>query len=138
MPTKQEYKDEAAMTTNLAYMVADMLESAIIDMQCAMEQSGLPMRFDQKRKWNALKNACTCVLNDIKHLDTQIKSDFGNDCDCHWVFMKTLISRTGSDYLKLYQFFQYLKSYPAQISFPNLDRDENRAFKFLFNRHDAR
>lgn len=125
---KDFMRKEVAMKTNLAFLVADMLEGCIVDVKDAIGEYGGEMQYNQKRIWNNTETACRQFLKEISRLDEQTQIDFGNDADVMWCFLKLLMSRCGSDYMKMYRFFEYIKSFPEVVPMPHLDREIDRAF----------
>lgn len=132
---KDYMRKEVAIKTNLAFIVADMLESCIVDVKDAIEQYGGAMQYNQKRIWNNAESACRQLTKEISHLDEKTQMDFGNDADVLWCFLKLIMSRSGSDYIKMYRFFEYIKSYPEIIPMPHLDKEIDRAFSMILKNH---
>lgn len=137
MTPREEHRKQVSMLTNLAYVVVDMLQTASMEMNEGWRKADLEMRFEQKVQWNRMNSLCKQMLRTIRDLEPQRQIDFGQDSDCMWMMVKLLISRSGADYLKLYKFYEYIKSFPEILPMYDLKKNEDNAFGFLFEKSES-
>lgn len=118
-------------TLNLTYVLADVVETLLLDMRSEMKKQGYDLRYDAKHNFNTAIAAIRRLKQDVDkpHLSTQ--ENFGNDSDCLLAFIKLLIDRCGDDDKKMFSFYNYIKSYPSQLGLEL--SDEKSVFAHIFN-----
>ena len=64
----QQGTDNLNTLTNIVYVLTDVLETNLMDMQEAFKKQGCALRHDVKRNYNTAINAIRCIKRDIAHL----------------------------------------------------------------------
>lgn len=118
--------------TNIVYILTDVLETNLMDMEAAYRREGYGLRHDVKRQYNAAIHAIHAIRRlkaDINKCSDSEQESFGNDADMVNALLLTLLDRVGDDDLLAFKFFNYIKSFPSKLG---LDLQVDRAFAHLF------
>lgn len=93
----QQGTDNLNTLTNIVYVLTDVLETNLMDMQEAFKKQGCALRHDVKRNYNTAIHAIRCIKRDIAHLESSTQENFGHDADITNALLLTLIDRCGDD-----------------------------------------
>jgi len=100
-------------TSNLLFVMADVLETNLMDARELLRKDGQDYRQQDKRNFNTAIHAIKCLKHEITRIPEEEQEDFGRDSDMIYQFIRLLISRCGADDMKLFKFFNYVKSFPS-------------------------
>ena len=84
-------------TLNLTYVLADVVETLLLDMRSEMKKRGNDLRYDAKHNFNTAIAAIRRLKQDVDKTQLSTQENFGNDSDCLLAFIKLLIDRCGDD-----------------------------------------
>lgn len=116
--------------TNIVYILTDVLETNLMDMEAAYRREGYGLRHDVKRQYNAAIHAIRRLKADINKCSAGEQESFGNDADMVNALLLTLLDRVGDDDPLAFKFFCYIKSFPSKLG---LDLQVDGAFAHLFD-----
>ena len=111
--------DKLNTITNIVFVLTDVLETNLLEMQQQYKKEGFELRHDSKRNFNTAIAAIKRLKSDVNH------SDMVN------AMLLTLIDRCGDDDNLAYKMYEYIKSFPSKL---NLDLDLDNAFSHLFKK----
>ena len=123
--------DKLITRTNLVYVLTDILETNLLEMQVEFKKQGLELRHDAKRNFNTAIASIKKLKRDLNHCSDDTQDKFGNDADMVNTLLLTLIDRVGDDDMLAYKFFNYIKQFPSKLG---LELGETTAFSHLFQR----
>lgn len=117
--------------TNIVFVLTDVLETNLLEMQQQYKKEGFELRHDSKRNFNTVIAAIKRLKSDVNHCSESTQENFGNDSDMVNAMLLTLIDRCGDDDNLAYKMYEYIKSFPSKL---NLDLDLDNAFSHLFKK----
>lgn len=120
---------------NIVYVLVDILETNLMDLECEYRKLGKCLRQDAKRNFNKAIHAIRCIKRDVSKCSEQDQKDFGNDADTINALLLTLIDRVGSDDMLLYKIYENIKSMPSKLEL-GIDLDD--AFSYLFDNNERK
>ena len=107
---------QANIATNIAYIMADISESALLDLDKACKNANKQLMHEERRNFNTAIAALKRLKQPVKDCPECVQEDFGDDADCIYQVIKLLVDRCGDDKgVKLFQFYNYIKSFPSQL-----------------------
>ena len=118
---------QANIATNIAYIIADVMESALLDLDKACKVANKQLMHEERRNFNTAIAALKRLKQPVKDCPECVQEDFGDDADCIYQVIKLLVDRCGDDNAKLFQFYNYIKSFPSQLGM-DLSDGERIAF----------
>ena len=117
--------------TNIVFVLTDVLETNLLEMQQQYKKEGFELRHDSKRNFNTAIAAIKRLKSDVNHCSESTQENFGNDSDMVNAMLLTLIDRCGDDDNLAYKMYEYIKYFPYKL---NLDLDLDNAFSHLFRK----
>ena len=123
--------DKLNTITNIVFVLTDVLETNLLEMQQQYKKEGFELRHDSKRNFNTVIAAIKRLKSDVNHCSKSTQENFGNDSDMVNAMLLTLIDRCGDDDNLAYKMYEYIKSFPSKL---NLDLDLDNAFSHLFKK----
>lgn len=100
--------------TNFLFIMADIMECNLLELQELMRKEGSEMRFDIKRQFNiaikAIRNLSNQVINKC---DIETQEYFADDSDVLNALIRMLVDRYGDNHykaLRIYNILEKLKS----------------------------
>lgn len=123
---------EAERDRNL-FVLTDVLETNLLEMQQKYKKEGFELRHDSKRNFNTAIAAIKRLKSDVNHCSESTQENFGNDSDMVNAMLLTLIDRCGDDDNLAYKMYEYIKSFPSKL---NLDLDLDNAFSLCLENHE--
>lgn len=123
--------DKLNTITNIVFVLTDVLETNLLEMQQQYKKEGFELRHDSKRNFNTAIAAIKRLKSDVNHCSESTQKNFGNDSDMVNAMLLTLIDRCGDDDNLAYKMYEYIKSFPSKL---NLDLDLDNAFSHLFKK----
>lgn len=121
--------DKLNTITNIVFVLTDVLETNLLEMQQQYKKEGFELRHDSKRNFNAAIAAIKRLKRDLDHCSANTQENYGNDADMVNAMLLTLIDRCGDDDEFAFKLFNYIKSFPSKLS---LELDLDDAFSHLF------
>ena len=107
---------QANIATNIAYIISDVMESALLDLDKSCKNANKQLMHEERRNFNTAIAALKRLKQPVKDCPECVQEDFGDDADCIYQVIKLLIDRSGDDKgVKLFQFYNYIKSFPSQL-----------------------
>lgn len=119
--------------TNTLFVLVDVLETNLMDLEQAFRKQGCVLRFDAKRNFNTALHALKKLKGDVNKCETNVQEYFGNDADMINAMLMTFIDRVGEDDVMAYKIYEYLKSFPSKVG---LNTDFDWAFEHVFDKKD--
>lgn len=93
-------KNQANILSNLSFVLVDIIESCFIE---------------AKREFNLLLSHCRNLKRYVRNCSEETQEFFGKDSDMLYQALKLIIDRCGTDDVKLFKFFNYIKTFPSQL-----------------------
>lgn len=121
--------DKLNTITNIVFVLTDVLETNLLEMQQQYKKEGFELRHDSKRNFNTAIAAIKRLKRDLDHCSPNTQENYGNDADMINAMILTLIDRCGDDDEFAFKLFNYIKSFPSKL---NLELDLDDAFRHLF------
>lgn len=123
--------DKLNTITNIVFVLTDVLETNLLDMQQEFKKQGFELRHDSKRNFNTAIASIKKLKRDINHCSDATQENYGNDSDMVNAMLLTLIDRCGDDDEFAFKMYNYIKSFPSKL---NLDLDLDNAFSHIFKK----
>lgn len=125
--------DKLNTITNIVFVLTDVLETNLLDMQQEFKKQGFELRHDSKRNFNTAIASIKKLKRDVNHCSSSTQENFGNDADMVNALLLTTIDRCGDDDEFAFKLYNYIKSFPSKL---NLDPDLDDAFSHLFKKEE--
>ena len=77
--------------TNIVFVLTDVLETNLLEMQQQYKKEGFELRHDSKRNFNTAIAAIKRLKSDVNHCSESTQENFGNDSDMVNAMLLTLI-----------------------------------------------
>lgn len=113
--------NEMTIHTNLLFLLTDVAETLMMDVQEMLKKEGYGLRHEAKRNFNTAIHSLRKLKDTVNTCKEETQESFGNDSDCMYEFIKLLIDRCGEDDEKMFKFYNYIKQFPSQCDMKNLD-----------------
>ncbi len=126
-----EGTDKLNTMTNIVYVITDVLETNLMEMQQQYRKEGYELRHDAKRNFNTAIASIKKLKRDLNHCTQETQGNFGNDADMVNAMLLTVIDRCGDNDKLLYRLYEYVQSFPSKLG---LEIDGERAFEHLFEK----
>ena len=125
--------DRINTITNIVFVLADVLEANLINMQEEFKKNGFELRHEVKRNFNAALYNIKKLRKEINHCRTETQENYGNDADMLNAMMLMIIDRCGDDDMFHFKLYNYIKSFPSKL---NLGIDMDNAFSHIFEQEN--
>lgn len=122
-------KNKANILSNLAFVLVDVLESCFMEANEKLAAENSEFKHEAKREFNLLLSHCRNLKRYVRTCSHETQESFGNDSDRMYETLKLLLDRCGEDDVKLFKFFNYIKTFPSELG---IDVDDT-VFKGVFN-----
>lgn len=126
-------RNALVMSTNICYMLADMMEMSLLDLDEVFEDNKLKLHHEQKKFFKGAIFNCRNLIKQVSHTPVLTQESFGNDSDMMHTMMLLLIDRCGEDDEVLFKFYEYIKSFPSKLG---LGVENDSAFSHIFDKKD--
>lgn len=83
--------DKLNTITNIVFVLTDILETNLLEMQQQYKKEGFELRHDSKRNFNTAIAAIKRLKSDVNHCSESTQENFGNDSDMVNAMLLTLI-----------------------------------------------
>ena len=124
-------KDALAISTNFCYVLADLMETNLMDLESIFKKNNIALRHEQKRYFNLAIYNIRKLCREIDHCNDKIQEHYGNDADMLNAIILTLIDRCGNEDILMWKFYEYVKSFPSQFQMVD---DMDWAFLHIFEK----
>lgn len=108
-------KNQAKILSNIAFVLVDVLESCVMEANELLKLQNEEFRHEAKREFNLLLRHSRNLKGYVRNCSEQTQEFYGNDSDMLYQTLKLIIDRCGEDDVKLFKFFNYIKTFPSQI-----------------------
>lgn len=127
-------KNQANVLSNLAFVLVDVLESCFIEANEKLRAENSEFKHEARREFNLLLSHCRNLKRYVRNCSEETQEFFGQDADMLYQTLKLIIDRCGDDDVKLFKFFNYIKTFPSQL---NLEIDDTVFDGVLSNSHSS-
>jgi hypothetical protein len=117
---------------NITYVLADLLEYNLMEMEETLKKHGLGLRHEAKREFNIALRATRNIRREVRFADMNTQEDYADDSDILNALVMVLIDRIGDDKNMAYNIYEHLKGLPSKIG---LDTDYDDVFEFVFKKN---
>ena len=124
-------KDALAISTNYCYVLADLMETNLMDLESIFKKNNIALRHEQKRYYNAAISNTKKLCREVNHCNDNVQEHYGNDADMLNAIILTLIDRCGNEDILIWKFYEYVKSFPSQFQMVD---DMDWAFSHIFEK----
>lgn len=124
-------KDALAISTNFCYVLADLMETNLMDLESIFKKNNIALRHEQKRYYNAAISNTKKLCREVNHCNDKVQEYYGNDADMLNAIILTLIDRCGNEDILMWKFYEYVKSFPSQFQMVD---DMDWAFSHIFEK----
>ena len=124
-------EDALAISTNFCYVLADLMETNLMDLESIFKKNNIALRHEQKRYYNAAISNTKKLCSEVNHCNDKVQEHYGNDADMLNAIILTLIDRCGNEDILMWKFYEYVKSFPSQFQMVD---DMDWAFSHIFEK----
>ena len=124
-------KDALAISTNYCYVLADLMETNLMDLESIFKKNNIALRHEQKRYYNAAISNTKKLRREVNYCNEKVQEHYGNDADMLNAIILTLIDRCGNEDILMWKFYEYVKSFPSQFQMVD---DMDWAFSHIFEK----
>lgn len=124
-------KDAIAIQTNVCYVLADIMETNLMDLKEIFRKNNISLIHEQKRAYNAAISNTKKLCMEVNHCNEKTQEHYGNDADMLNAIILTLIDRCGNEDILMWKFYEYVKSFPSQFQMVD---DMDWAFSHIFEK----
>lgn len=99
--------------TNFLFIMVDIMECNLLELEELMKKQGSGMRYDVKRQFNIAIKAIRGILKQINSCDIETQNYFADDSDVLNALIKMMVDRYGDNHykaLRMYNILERLKS----------------------------
>lgn len=93
----------------------DIIESCFIEANEKLKSENCEFKHEAKREFNLLLSHCRNLKRYVRNCSEETQEFFGKDSDMLYQALKLIIDRCGTDDVKLFKFFNYIKTFPSQL-----------------------
>lgn len=120
--------NEATILNNIMYILADMLESIMKEVEGIYGKEGKKLAYLTKHYFNTAIFNIKKFRGDTRTCSDEFQEEFGMTADAYLQVLLAIIDRSGKKPAKTYQFYNYVKNFPSQLGI-DLGRTEKAAFE---------
>lgn len=124
-------KDALAISTNYCYVLADLMETNLLELESIFKRNNFALKHEQKRYFNAAISNTKKLRREVNHCSDKVQEHYGNDADMLNAIILTLIDRCGNEDILMWKFYEYVKSFPSQFQMVD---DMDWAFSHIFEK----
>ena len=112
---------------NLIYVLADVIETSLMDLEAGYRQHGRALRQESRRNFNMPLRGLRLLKSELNPSPVQEQIDYGNDADILNAIILIYLDRTGVDDMQAFRIYNLIKSMPSRLHL-ELDIDEASVF----------
>ena len=128
MEIKSKENKRGNTHANITFVLLDMLDTSLLNANECLKKEGCELRHESKRNFNTAITAIKKLKGHVNKCSNDMQVNYGNDSDILYNTVLLLIDRCGEDDMKLFQFYNYIKSFPSK----NIIEADDTAFCHLF------
>ena len=128
MEIKSKENKRGNTHANITFVLLDMLETSLLNANECLKKEGCELRHESKHNFNTAITAIKKLKGHVNKCSNDMQVNYGNDSDMLYNVLLLLIDRCGEDDMKLFQFYNYIKSFPSK----NIIEADDTAFSHLF------
>ena len=125
--------DKINTITNIVFVLADVLETNLINMQEEFKNNGFELRHEAKRSFNTALANIKKLRREVNRCSESTQDNFGNDSDMLNALMLMIIDRCGDDDMFHFKLYNYIKSFPSKL---HLNLEMDNAFSHIFEKQE--
>ena len=114
MEIKSKENKRGNTHANITFVLLDMLETSLLNANECLKKEGCELRHESKRNFNNAIAAINKLKGHVNKCSNDMQVNYGNDSDILYNTLLLLIDRCGEDDMKLFQFYNYIKSFPSK------------------------
>lgn len=126
-------KTQANILSNLSFVLVDILESCYMEANEKFKTENSEFKHEAKREFNLLLAHCRNLKRYVRNCSEETQEFFGQDSDMLYQTLKLIVDRCGDDDVKLFKFFNYIKTFPSQLDMEIDDTVFSGVFKSKSN-----
>jgi hypothetical protein len=126
-------RNAIVMSTNICYMLADLMEMSLMDLEEIFENNNLKLHHAQKKFFKGALMNVRGLIKEVSHTPQLTQISFGNDSDMMRAMMLLILDRCGEDDEIMWKFYEYIKSFPSKL---NLLIEDESAFAHIFEKDE--
>ena len=111
----QTSNNKGNIQSNISFVLVDVLESSFIEANELLKKQNEEFKHEAKREFNLLLAHCRNLKRYVRSCSEDTQEFYGQDSDMLYQTLKLIIDRCGDDDVKLFKFFNYIKSFPSQL-----------------------
>lgn len=108
-------KNQGNILSNLSFVLVDILESCFMEANDLLRVDNCEFKHEAKREFNLLLSHCRNLKRFVRSCSEETQEFYGEDADMLYQTLKLIIDRCGDDDVKLFKFFNYIKTFPSQL-----------------------
>lgn len=112
---------EANLHSNLLFLLADVMETLMMDTCSLMKSNGFTIRHEGKRNFNAAMASLRKMKGAVNTWSVETQIDYGNDSDHMYQMLKLIIDRCGSDDRSFYEIYKMIEEKESKLNMKSLD-----------------
>ena len=112
---------ESNIHSNLLFVLADIMETCLLDTKELLAKDGFELRHEAKREFNNAMSSIRKLKFNIGKCAEDTQNNFGNDSDMLYETMKLIIDRCGANDYKLFELYNYIKAQKSDLNMKQLD-----------------
>ena len=128
MEIKSKENKRGNTHANITFVLLDMMETSLLNANECLKKEGCELRHESKRNFNTAITAIKKLKGHVNKCSNDMQVNYGNDSDMLYNVLLLLIDRCGDDDIKLFQFYNYIKSFPSK----DIIEADDTAFSHLF------
>ena len=124
---------KAHLFNNILYILVDIMESRLMDMEHIMRKNNLTLRYDTRRNFNTAMSAIRKLKIDVNKCSDKEQDRFGDSSDILDALIITIVDRTGLDVEDSFKIYEHIKKLPSKMG---LNMDMDFAFEHLIKQEE--
>lgn len=121
---------QANILSNLSFLLVDMAETCFMEARELLAKDGFDIKHEAKFEFNLMFKHARNLKKYVRKCSESTQEWYGDDSDMMYQTMKLILDRSGDDDVKMFKFFNYIKTFPSQLG---LDIDDS-AFSGVFEK----
>lgn len=113
--SREEIIKNGNVHNNLAFLLSDMLETALMNAESLFSRAGFKLQFADKQNFNAAIRAVKNLKANVNACQYKTQEDFGDSSDKLYQFMLLLVDRVEEDSELLLKLYNHIAEYPSKI-----------------------
>lgn len=120
--TENRKLSKGRVLSNLAFVLADVLESCLMDANSELKKENCEFKHEAKREFNLLLAHIRNIRKAVAKCGPETQEYFGEDSNRMFEFIKAVTDRCGEDDIMSAYFFNHVMAFPSRLGL-DIDRD---------------